>query len=89
MAYSLINLELVKDSQENDILTGWIIADTAYKAFSVDIKGKVEYSQSINKDEFTSLSHFFGVMGKFDPYAVFIDKIEVPDLNFATLLPLL
>lgn len=88
MAYSLISLVLEKDSDQKDMLIGWIFDDTEYKEFK--LKGtKLTFLQRMKKEEFTSLEHFTGVMGKFDEFQIFFDAIEVNELSFGDLLPLL
>lgn len=88
MTYSIISLVLEKDTDGKDILIGWFFNNTNYKEFKLKGK-KLTFLQQMKKEEFESLNHFIGVMGKFDEFQIFFDPIEVSDLDFISLLPLI
>jgi len=62
---------------------------TAFDYFTSPKSGEIERQEAYPYSKYgTDHLRFASIMGKFDPYAVFLrDPIEVSDLSFETLLP--
>ena len=66
----LIAIETAHDKYAN----GYVERDSEYIEFGIDADGQVAYGKGIPTTRYRDYEHFAGVIGKFDPYAVFLKK---------------
>ena len=81
----LLSFEKCSDNK----FIGYIEGGQHYKAFVLTCENALSYDQTFPKNNYKNYEHFAGVMGKFDPYAVFLrEPIEIERPSFDKLLNL-
>jgi hypothetical protein len=69
-----------------DAFAGYVEDGDLYKGFFVERGKDARIDESYKKEEFNDYEHFRAVIGKFDPYAVFLaDPIPITDLSWEVL----
>lgn len=69
-----------------DVIYGYRETTNYYIAFEIDLNSKVIDSFKYNKKKYKDYKHFCGVIGKFNPYTIFLlPKANVEQLNFDVL----
>jgi len=64
----------------------WIEDKNQYIHQIISDDGSIEDLTSVPTSDFKDYDHFGGVMGKFNPYTVFMDPIVIDKLDFETML---
>ena len=68
------------------IIYGIIDQDNKYKEFSIDQDNNIEFQFKYKKSDYKDLSHFRGVIGKFNAYIIFMNPTEsINELDFKEL----
>ena len=81
----IISIEGGKDPETEELISIyiWIDDNRNYKHYRVTPDNYLEEMNSINKSDYKNYIHFVNIMGKFNPWTIFlVDPIPITEINF-------